>query len=484
MGTVHAGMERTHSGFGWVWPCGLGLLILAGGAAGCGVIHSVSRDRAPEVSVPARFVGAKTTTAAVSGLPWWQSFQDDAIDGLVERLMAKNLDVRQGFARLHQAQAIARGAGSGFFPEVGLEADASRARSVQFFGQQGPVSFNTNQFNVGVSASYEVDLWGRVHAQRQAATTELEATALDLQSLQMTLSAETVDTWLGILAEHQMLRLLKVQGETHDAYLELVTHRFRQGLGSVLEVYQERQLFEGSRAQIPLARARMKVLEHQLAVLLGEPPGGAGLAVDGVLPPLPPLPATGIPAALILRRPDVQAAHLRVLSADYRVGSAIADRFPTIRLTARTGFRSFALEDLLDGWIWNLVAGIAGPLFDGGRRRAEVDRTRAVLEERVAGYTKLVLNAIREVEDALVKESTQADHLGALKKQERAARSALSEARVRYLNGLSDYLPVLTSLRALHQVEQAVLTAERNRLSFRVMLCRALAGGWEAERGQ
>jgi outer membrane protein TolC len=200
------------------------------------------------------------------------------------------------------------------------------------------------------------------------------------------------------------------------------------------------------------------------------------------LPELPPIPSTGLPANLLLRRPDLRAASLRVAAADHRVASAVADRLPALRLTASSGWQSFTpAEKLFDSTLWTIAGNVAAPLIDGGRRRAEVDRTKAVVDELLHEYSEAFLGAVQEVEDALVSEREQRKHLAALGDQVRFSGRALGEAQLRYVTGLSDYLPVLAALQTLQEAERLQLTARRDLVGFRIQLYRALGGTWTNE---
>ncbi len=215
-----------------------------------------------------------------------------------------------------------------------------------------------------------------------------------------------------------------------------------------------------------------------MALLLGKP-AGEYIAPKQSLPDLPSLPATGVPADLLGQRPDVQAAWLRMQSSDYRVGAALAARLPAIRLSADISTRGFNdVSDLFTNWMGNLIAGLTAPIFDGGRLGAEHDWAKAKLEEQLTNYGKVVLTALKEVEDALVQEQQQELLLKELSAQEDAAEATFKEAQRRYLNGLNDYLPVLNALRSWQIVQQGVVSAKRQRISFRVQLCRALGGTW------
>jgi outer membrane protein TolC len=232
---------------------------------------------------------------------------------------------------------------------------------------------------------------------------------------------------------------------------------------------------------VPLVESRVGVLENQLAVLLGEPPGTQIARPPAALPALPPLPSTGLPAELLARRPDVRAAQLRVMSADNRVGVAIAALLPTLTLSATGSYSGRSIAEIFDLRFWSIAADVFAPIFEGHRRTAEVDRARAVLRELLTAYTQAVLRAFQEVEDALVQERRQRDFLVSLDEQVSLAEATLREARLQYANGLGEYLNVLTALSALQRLERDRLTAQQQLVAFRIQLYRALAGSWPAD---
>jgi multidrug efflux system outer membrane protein len=418
---------------------------------------------------------------------WWEDFGAPELNGLIDKALADNLDLGAAWARLDQALALARQARAGLWPEGSAEANASRAQSVFFAGEElGVRSFRSDQLLLTVAANYELDLWRRVWSLKKAGDLDVRASRGDLETMAMTLAAEVSEAWLSLIEQHAQQKLLEDQVEVGERFLRLTELRFGQGLASALDVYQQRQQLASTRAEIPLAEAEIGELENRIAVLRGEPPAGAVVTANTTLPGLPPLPSTGLPADLLGRRPDVRAAGLRVAAADHRVAAAVADRLPAIRLTARGGYQSFAPpENLFDASIWNLAGNLAAPVIDGGRRRAEVNRTRAVVAERLCVYGQVFLQALKEVEDALVRERWQREHLAEIQQQVALSKRTLEQAQARYVNGLSEYLPVLIALEALQRVERSELSARRQLLSFRIQLYRALGGSWtnELERG-
>lgn len=451
--------------------------------AGCGgVLHRVDKEPPAAVETPESFVnrpGDPSTEAPFDGR-WWLRFQAEDLNRVVEAALDDNLDLAQVYARLEQAEYLRKGAFAGFFPSVGYTAQYSGTRSLFGFAQGGAFEFGT--FDAGGTLSYEVDLWGRVAHGHAAAAAEMRAATADAETAVLSVAANVAEVYFRVVEARAALELLQRQLEASETFLELTELRFDKALASGLDVFQQREQVASTRSLFPPVRATLAVSEHQLAVLLGQPPGSVRVNRDA-LPDLPPFPELGLPSTVLLQRPDVRAARERVVAQDHRIGTAIAQFYPRFALNASVGVRSFnGFEDLFDDFVWNIVGSLTGPIFQGGRLRAEVNRNRAALKERVAGFTQVVLVALREVEDALAQEREQKALIEDLDRQEEAARNTLKEAQLRYSNGLSDYLPVLTALTSLQNTQRQALLAQRELLSRRIQLHRALGGTWaEAE---
>jgi len=450
-------------------------------------IHPVREDPPPPIDIPDAFGEgggkAENNHSAEAGRKaeegrWWEAFGDPELDRLVEAALGGNLQMFSAWARIDQAMAVVTRSQAAWFPNLSANADYSYNQSVFFAGNLGKIKQKTGNYNLGVGASYEIDIWGKVKSMVDASKLDAQASRQDLDSLAMTLAAQVAEAWFGIIEMEAQKDLLQRQKKVNDTYLDLVESRFGQGLATALDVYQQRQQVASIKARLPNIESGLRVLRHQLAVLLGRPPSEdvAGESIE--LPQPPPLPRTGLPADVIGQRPDIRAAQMRVVAADHRIGVAIKDMLPSFSLNASTGFTSQGITDLFNNWIFGLGAGLVAPLLDGGRRLAEVDRVTAVRQELIGAYGQVVLSALKEVEDALVQERKQMEYLRDVRTQVEVARSALAAARERYVNGLIDYLPVLTALQALQTLEQSELTAHRQALSYRIQLCRAIGGTW------
>jgi len=446
---------------GKLFPC-LWLLLLI--TVSC----STSRKNLlPPVTIPAKF-----PSAGDARLPdkWWQSFHDPVLDGLIERALADNFNLRIVWDRLSQAAAVARKSGAARWPAVDGTAGAS------WYKQEGS---DWTTFSLGAVASYELDLWGRVRSTRDAAALDLRATEQQVRSAAITLAAEVAATWYALVEQYGQIRLLREQLKTNSNVLELIMLRFRRGQVGAADVLRQRQLVETRQGEIATAESRAAVLAHQLAILLGQSPATPVTDRVETLPVLPPLPAVGMPAELVQRRPDIRVAYLNVLAADRRVAAAVADRFPRITLTAEVNTSSEKIRDLFDNWLASLAANVVAPLFDAGERSAEVTRTRAVVSERLNEYGQTILLALGEVEDALVQEQKQEELIASLQKQLTLSAQIIERIRDSYTNGAVDYLRVLDAL-STHQAQQRdYLQARRQLWVYRINLCRALGGGWE-----
>ena len=216
-----------------------------------------------------------------------------------------------------------------------------------------------------------------------------------------------------------------------------------------------------------------------MSILVGIPPGQLQPPPVTDLIQLPSLPATGIPAALVQSRPDVRSAWYGVLSADQSTAVAVADRFPRLSFAAGISTGGEHADQLFDNWLASLAANLAAPLVDGGLRKAEVDRSRAVTEERLHAYGQTVLEALGEVEDALAREARQHEYLLSLKRQLALAQSVIDRVRDHYLNGAENYQRVLDALLTYQQLQRNYLNGQRVLIQYRIDLCRALGGGWQ-----
>lgn len=403
---------------------------------------------------------------------WWNVFASPQLDDLISRALQDNLSIQEGWARLRQAGALRIQSGAALYPEASLAAGASAGRQQSSNGQitrQG-----IERYSIGLLSNYEIDLWGRIRSEREAAQLTEAASREDLSTAAMTISAAVAERWVRINSQRHQHQLLTEQLSTNITLLELVGLRFENALASSLDVFQQRQVVENTRSQLPLVERQARLLEHELAFLLGKPPQWGPHPGREPLRIPADIPQTGIPAQLLTARPDVRAAFLRLQAANRQIDAARANRLPQISLSASAVYEAGKLDLLFDNWLLNLAGNLGAPLIDGKNRAAEVMRTRAVASEKLAIYRRTILTAIKEVEDALVTEEKMRQHIRGLEAQLSAARHALSQAGTRYRNGLNDYLPVLTALVGAQNLERALIQRKSDLLVARINLCRSL----------
>jgi NodT family efflux transporter outer membrane factor (OMF) lipoprotein len=445
-------------------------LCLALSLTACATLNQPGRIDTP---LPVKF---SMTGASPLADRWWEMFTDPELDALVDSALRDNLSLRATWDRLAQADAIARRDGAARLPAVNLNSSAEQT--------SGEDINRINDYAVGVAASYELDLWGRVRSTAQAAEFDARGAAAALNTAAISLSAEVAGRWYQLVEQRGQLALLQQQATYNEQVEELVTLRFRMGLAQAADVLRQRQLVEQTRGDSEDVLAQIRVLENQLAVLLGKAPGSMSFAARQTLDALPALPDTGLPLELIERRPDIREAFYRVHAADERVAAAIAERYPRIDLSAGVSTLATSPGDLFSSWLANLAARLAVPLFDAGRRMAEVDRNRAVVSEQLNAYEDTVLLALQDVEDALAREYHQHKKIASLERRLQLADAVILRLRDRYIQGATDYLDILDTLVNQQDLSRRLLTARRELLDFRIELARALAGGWDLQRPQ
>jgi len=428
---------------------------------------------APPVTMPSQFSASGNSPLSDR---WWQSLEDSTLNMLVERALENNLTFRTAWDRLAQAEAIARREKASLVPTLNLSASAEGTE------QRAENGGGSMDFPLGLASSYELDLWGRIRASRDAVAFDARATGEDLRTAAITLSAQVATTWYRLVQQYGQIELLEHQLRSNEEVLELVTLRFRQGQTKAEDVLQQRQIVESRRGEIARARSSATVLHHQLAILLGQIPTANVVEPSTHLVRLPPLPATGVPAELLQRRPDTRRAYYEVLAADRRVAAAVAERFPKIGITAQASTSGGEVRSLFDNWLASLAGSLTMPLIDGGRRRAEVERTRAVVSASLHAYGQVVLNALTEVEDALAQEQRQAEYIASLERQLELAAGVIERSKDNYMKGITDYIRVLNAQQTYQELERTYLDARATQIETRIALYRALSGGWAMTR--
>lgn len=444
---------------------------VAAGTAASFLVGACGVPPEPELDLemPASFSGS-----GMEATPdrWWRTFDDARLNELEERALAGNFTLESSWQRLRQAEAVGDREASDLFPDLDAFAEGSASR-----GNGG-----TEQLGLGLSAGYEVDLWGRIRSQVDAERFRARASLADYRAAALTLSAEVARTWYSLVESWEQRDLIERQIETNEKILSQLRVRLGEGQGRSVDVLRQQQLVRATREQLAVTESDIGVLGNRLAVLQGRAPDGGIGATERTLPALPAPPETGMPVRLLQRRPDVLRAFHQLRAADAELATAISDRYPRLNIGASLSSTGEDASDLFDDWIASVAGDLVAPVLDAGEREAEVRRARARRAELLADYGQAVLVAIREVEDNLILERKQRERIVELERQLELAQRSYQQLLNEYLNGASDFIDVLTSLTDEQQLRRDLLTARRNLLEFRIGLCRSLAGGFETSR--
>nr|WP_323018199.1 efflux transporter outer membrane subunit [Castellaniella sp.] len=405
---------------------------------------------------------------------WWVTFGDAGLDGLMARLPAGNLDIAQAEAQYRQAQAALGSARAGLLPSLSAAASASRAG-------QGISSANNpaTNYSLSGSVSWEVDLWGRVRRTVEAARAGEQASAADLAAMRLSLQSTLAQTYFGVRASQRQDELLARTLDEYERALQMTRNRYAAGVASSADVAAASAQLDQARVQrIRLGWQREQQV-HALSILLGQVPAGFQMPAGAGLPGVPPVPV-GVPSALLQQRPDVAAAERRAAQANAKIGVAQAAWFPDLTLDAQGGYRAgeFASWIMAPARFWTLGPSLALSLFDGGARSAALDAARAAYDAQAAQYRKTVLDALREVEDALVQSQALVHEQAAQNRALAAARETLRQVLNQYQAGLVDYLNVVQAQTSALSAEQNALDLQLQRLSATVQLAAALGGGY------
>ena len=401
---------------------------------------------------------------------WWTTFDDPRLNFLVEESFSRSFTLAAALQRLRAARALARREASDLWPDIDGVVD--------IVGDFGPGT-DRGIYTSGFDVSYQVDLWGQIESRVEAERLRAAATASDYQAIALTLSAEITRTWFSLIEAHAQAKLLEQQIETNRTGLQIQEFRFAFGESGSPDVLRQRQLVESTLEQAVIVQARIDVLEHQLAVLLGRMPQDASYEPGTEFPKLAPLPETGLPSELLTRRPDVRRDFLAFVAADRDLASAISAQYPRLNLTGSLLNVADRPETLFRDWFVVIGGQLIAPLVDGGQRRAEVDRNNAVVRQRFDEYGETVLNALREVEDSLALERYQLERLEHLENQSELARQASEQLLLEYSFGFTQYLDVLSSITSEQRLQRETLAARLELLLIRVALYLSLAGGFE-----
>ena len=410
---------------------------------------------------------------------WWLRFNSEELNALIKEAKDANFDLKIIRTRIAQAKARVAKEDASFLPDLGFSVGGQKT-GVQVKNTYGSSSSydDSHSWDGSLSGSHTVDVWGKANAGKQSQVLSLNAAMQDLRVSTLELTADIAETWIDIISARNKKNILNNQIKSNKTLLELQKLRFANGKANALDVSQQRQALAEASSQAPLLEKQERLLLNHLAFLSGK------TAIDNIqvdtqiLPDPVPLSRAGIPSDLLENRPDIQAAFMRLRSSRWGVTAAKADLLPSFKLTAHALFSSGQLDLLFHNWVATLVGSIAGPIFDGGLRKAEVKRLKAVAEERLNLYAKTVAKAIREVEDSLSSIQKQEDYIKLLEEELGVVRLTLKDAMLQYRNGQSSYLSYLIAWTSIERLERQLVGARATMIKERIGLYRSL--GWKS----
>lgn len=408
-------------------------------------------------------------------LHWWEQFGSPELSAVVEQALANNQDIAASAARLEQAWAMARMVGASRWPTVSASLDASRQDRIG-----GRAETAGTNFALGLTASYEVDLWGGLQAERESAVLTAVASELDATTVALTVSAETATAWITMQSLRQQLAIAMSDLDSAQRVSALVRARVQEGLESPLALAQQETLVANQRVSIALLRQQVAQAEVLLALWLGSATTPDSTVMDLMALNIPTLDV-GLPSDLLVQRPDIKAAEARLLAADGNVAVARAAMLPSLMLSAKVGGVDGELSQVLANPVYSVASGLLAPIFNAGRLAAGHDVAQAQRQQMLAQYRQAILHGFADVQmslDAVAGTQQQWDAQNDVLIQ---ANRAFSLAQARYKEGAETVLTLLDAQRSLYAAQDAMARRQAERLLAAVSLFRALGGDWQTE---
>ncbi len=414
---------------------------------------------------------------------WWEVFNDPQLNALVSQVSINNQNVKVAEAQYRQARALVQEARAAYFPTLGLNANGSRSRngSVNANGTTTGNSGPRNNFNVGLDASWELDVWGRVRRQVESNSASAQAGAADLAAVTLSAQAELATDYFQLRIADDQKRLLDATVKAYEKSLQITQNQYNAGIVGKADVAQAQAQLDSTKSQAAGVGLQRAQLEHAIAVLVGKAPAEVTITPTTTSLTIPAIPVA-VPSALLERRPDIAAAERRAAAANAEIGVARAAYYPDITLGLSGGFESSVLSKLLT-WptrFWSVGPSLAANLFNGGATLAQTKQAEAVYDTSVAQYRQTVLTGFQEVEDNLAGVRILGEQAGTQAQAVESANELLRIALNQYKAGTVSYLNVATAQSSAYSARNTALNIESQRLASAVGLIKALGGNWEA----
>ncbi|MBA2935912.1 efflux transporter outer membrane subunit [Sphingomonas sp. CGMCC 1.13654] len=466
-------------------------LLAFGLIGGCAVGPDYHR---PVLAAPAAFIGTPavtdriaTTTASAADSAWWSGFGDPVLTGLVNKALAQNLDIAQAVARVAQARAGLHGADAALLPsgEVTASAAALRLSKDTLQGQQLSalgVSRNQEAYGGDLGASWEIDLFGGLRRDREAAFDEYQGSRAGVAAARLSIAAEVADTYIAIRGLQARIAVANEQVATQQQLVATIGLQYRKGVAAELQLRQAEGALAQVKGTVPELQVALDGALNALDVLAGEQPGTerALLAAPGAIPAAPAITGIGSPADLLQRRPDLIVAERKLAASNARIGSAISEYYPKISLTGLIGSAATGPASLFTGGAFQAqgAAGLRWRLFDFGRVDAEIKNARGRNAEALAAYRLSVLRASEDVENAFSALVNREQQQRTLADGENSLARAQQSSMAAYKGGVVSLIEVLDADTRLLQTRDALAQARTESAEAAVASFRSLGGGW------
>ena len=460
-----------------------GALLLTAALSACMVGPDYRR---PDIDVPAAWRLGPTEAAEISNIAWWDQFDDPALSNLVRTALANNKDLKVATANVDQAAAQLGIVRSAQFPQVDANASATRQGISQTTVVGAPVATHIfNNYAVNLSASFELDIWGRLRRATESAQASLLASEQGRGTVVLTLVATVASGYIQLRALDRQLEIAQYTSGSLGEAARLQRVRFEEGAVPESDYQQAESQYREALARVPELERQIAQQENFISVLLGQNPGpiARGRTIDALLFPVVP---GGLPSSLLERRPDIRQAEENLIAANADIGVAKAAYFPDISLTGMLGLASEQFSALFKGAskAWSFGASLLQPIFNAGRIDSQVARAEALQREALYTYEKSIISAFQDVENALIDRTKFAQIREEQAKNVEALQRFRDLADLRYREGATIYLEVATAEQSLFNAELAYVTTQSQLFQAYANLYKAMGGGWveEAER--
>src|SRR5215469_14316871 len=442
--------------------------------------------KAPDPAPVAEFRSqiGPSENASLADLPWWGVFEDPQLQQLIAEALAHNYDLQLAVARVEQARSEVWIAASPFYPQAGYQVFGGREKTFTPLENSGG-NLTFNAFGWFLNATWELDVWGRIRRSTEAARANLFAQEDVRRGVMLTLVSDLATGYFRLIELDRELAIAHESAKTYKETLDLFTQRFQFGRDSKLPVERAQAAYDSSIANIAALQRAIIQQENAISILLGAYPGEIERGVDLTNQVMPNAPV-GLTTDLLQRRPDIMQAEQTMIGANAEIGVAVANFFPRVGLSALYGGQSPNIGDVVNEnfSIWNIAAGVAGPIFQGGRILETYHAQQAFWDGTIAQYKQTILVAFREVSDALIAQQTLIAQRTAQEHQVAALREAVELALLRYNVGRASYFEVLEAEQLLFPAQDALAQTQRDQLLAVVNLYKALGGGWNFSNAQ